>query len=365
MSDRAVGNRTVRDRAVSNPSQLRLGRVSILVNRKHMLFSLFFLIATIVVWLYSLGVGDYPLSISEVISVLFGGGTTIERLVVIDWRLARSLVAIVVGLALGLAGAITQRIARNGLASPDILGISRGATAATVTLMVFSGGLSSALLTYVGIPLAAIIGGVLTAIAIWLLSIKNGLDMYRLVLVGIGVNAVLAAYVTYLLTVTDLNTAAAARVWMVGTLNGRGWDQLWPTLAVLVLCALIMLRLSVHLPILELGTDAAQGLGVSLNRINLILLFISVALAAVTVSAVGPVGFVAFVAPQIAAKIVGIGTPPPLLSAILGAFLMVTSDLIARAAFPWEVPVGIVTSAIGGPFLIWLLWRQNQLKQPS
>lgn len=346
---------------MSNVRSLKVGPWSFLINAKTWLWTGITLLVTVVLWLYSLGVGDYPLSIAEVTQVLLGGGTPLERLVVIDWRLARSLVALVIGLALGLSGAITQRIAQNGLASPDILGISRGATAFVVSLMVFTGSTSSAILTYVGIPLAAIIGGVLTAVVIWLLSLKGGLDMYRLVLVGIGVNAALAAYVTYLLTVTDLNTAAAARVWMVGTLNGRSWDQLWPTLVVLLLCTVVLVRLSVYLPILELGRDAAQGLGVSLNRVNLILLFIAVTLAAVTVSAVGPVGFVAFVAPQIAAKIVGLGSPPPALAAATGALLVVGSDLVARAAFPWEVPVGIVTSAIGGPFLIWLLWRQNRI----
>lgn len=350
---------------MSQLKTVRLGRLSFLVHRKNLLFTGITLLLTLLVWLYSLGVGDYPLSISQVVQVLAGGGSSIERLVVIDWRLARSLVAIVIGLALGLSGAITQRIAQNGLASPDILGISRGATATTVTLMVFTGGTSSAVLTYVGIPLAAVIGGVLAAILIWILSLKGGWNMYRLVLIGIGVNATLAAYVTYLLTVTDLNTAAAARVWMVGTLNGRGWDQLWPTLVVLVLSCVLLVRLSLTFPILELGGDAAQGLGVSLRRVNLVLLFASVALAAVTVSAVGPVGFVAFVAPQIAAKLIGVSAPPPALSAAMGAFLMVTSDLIARGAFPWEVPVGIVTSALGGPFLIWLLWRQNSIHKAN
>ncbi|MCM0174694.1 FecCD family ABC transporter permease, partial [Corynebacterium diphtheriae] len=179
-------------------------------------------------------------------------------------------------------------------------------------------------------------------------------------LVGIGVNAFLHALVTYMLAATDLNTAAQAKVWMVGSLNGRTFGQLWPTLAVLVVSSLVLLRISVHLPVLELGEDAAQALGVPLKAVNATLLVVAVALAAVTVSAVGPVGFVAFVAPQITARLAGTGAPPLAASAAMGALLVVAADLAARGAFGWEVPVGIITSVIGGPFLIWLLFTQSR-----
>ncbi|WP_141759472.1 FecCD family ABC transporter permease, partial [Corynebacterium diphtheriae] len=192
------------------------------------------------------------------------------------------------------------------------------------------------------------------------LSRRGNVDMFRLVLVGIGVNAFLHALVTYMLAATDLNTAAQAKVWMVGSLNGRTFEQLWPTLAVLVVCSLVLLRISVHLPVLELGEDAAQALGVPLKAVNATLLVVAVALAAVTVSAVGPVGFVAFVAPQITARLAGTGAPPLAASAAMGALLVVAADLAARGAFGWEVPVGIITSVIGGPFLIWLLFTQSR-----
>ncbi|MFN1814958.1 FecCD family ABC transporter permease, partial [Corynebacterium diphtheriae] len=191
-------------------------------------------------------------------------------------------------------------------------------------------------------------------------SRRGNVDMFRLVLVGIGVNAFLHALVTYMLAATDLNTAAQAKVWMVGSLNGRTFGQLWPTLAVLVVSSLVLLRISVHLPVLELGEDAAQALGVPLKAVNATLLVVAVALAAVTVSAVGPVGFVAFVAPQITARLAGTGAPPLAASAAMGALLVVAADLAARGAFGWEVPVGIITSVIGGPFLIWLLFTQSR-----
>ncbi|MHD0006453.1 iron chelate uptake ABC transporter family permease subunit [Corynebacterium diphtheriae] len=186
------------------------------------------------------------------------------------------------------------------------MGINQGATVAAVAVLV-TGGASGALGAYVSVPLAALVGGLVTGGAIWALSRRGNVDMFRLVLVGIGVNAFLHALVTYMLAATDLNTAAQAKVWMVGSLNGRTFEQLWPTLAVLVVCSLVLLRISVHLPVLELGEDAAQALGVPLKAVNATLLVVAVALAAVTVSAVGPVGFVAFVAPQITARLAGTG----------------------------------------------------------
>lgn len=319
--------------------------------------------ATLIIWLINLAVGDYPLSITQVLRVLAGGGEAIERLVVIDWRLARSLVALVIGMALGISGAITQRIAHNGLASPDILGISRGASFAAVCMIAFSGGASTWLNTYIGVPLAALCGGLVTAAVIWALSRSSEVDTLRLVLIGIGINALLQAGITYMLVATDLNTATAARVWMMGTLNARTFEHLWPTFTLLCIAICVLLRQSIALPVIELGSESAQALGVSLRRVHAILLITSVVLAAVTVSAVGPVGFVAFAAPQIAARLTRLGNPPLALSAAVGAFLMLFSDFLAREAFPWEVPVGIVTSAVGGPFLVWLLLRHTSLSR--
>ncbi|WP_269319742.1 FecCD family ABC transporter permease [Corynebacterium vitaeruminis] len=196
----------------------------------------------------------------------------------------------------------------------------------------------------------------------WALDRRQGVDTYRLVLVGIGVNAFLHALVTYMLAATDLNTAAAAKVWMVGSVNGRTFDQLWPTLAVLAACSLVLARIAYHLPVLELGDDLASSLGVPLKKVNATLLVVSIVLAAVAVSAVGPVGFVAFVAPQLALRLTRASAPPLAASAVVGALLTCASDLVARSAFPWEVPVGIVTVVIGGPFLIWLLWQQSKTR---
>lgn len=341
---------------------MQVGNASLLIHRRSTIATVMVTSLCVLIWTASLALGEYALTLSQVVAVLLGGGLDIERTVVIDWRLARSVVALAVGAALGMSGSITQIIARNGLASPDILGIGRGASTVAVALMVASGGATSTIMSTIGLPVAAMAGGLVTACAIWLLSRHSGSDMFRLLLIGIGVNAALQAVITYMLATTDLNTAAAAKVWMIGTINGRDFEHLWPTLCLLIIAFLVLLRLSIYIPAISLGADAAQGLGVPLKQVNITLLIVSVILSSVTVSAVGPVGFVAFVAPQIAARIARVGAPPILLSAAMGAALLSSADLAARIAFPWEVPVGIVTAAIGGPFLIWLLLQTSRAK---
>lgn len=330
-----------------------LGPFTVLYHRRNLLLTGAVSLICAGLWIISLGVGEFPLSPTTVINVLAGGGDSLERTVVIDWRLARSLVGLAAGAALGVSGAITQRIARNGLASPDILGINQGATVAAVAVIIF--GLGSW-----GVPMAAMTGGLVTGAAIWLLARKNGTNMFRLVLIGIGINAFLHALVTYMLAASDLDTAAVAKVWMTGSINGRTFEHLWPILGMIVLAAILLFRISIHLPVLELGEDAARALGVPLKGVNALLLVIAILLAAVTVAAVGPVGFVAFVAPQLAARLARMGSPPLAASAATGALIVCSADLIARSAFSWEIPVGIVTAVVGGPFLIWLLWKQNR-----
>lgn len=302
----------------------------------------------------SVFLGEFDLHVHQVVDVLRGGGSRIERTVVVQWRLARCLVALAMGAALGIAGAITQTVARNGLASPDVLGISRGASVAAVVVLVVAGTTGP-----VGVPLAAMCGGLLTAGVIWLLSRGTGTGVYLLLLIGIGVSATLQAVTVYLLTATDLNTAAAAKVWMIGTVNGRTTEHLWPTLVVLVVATAALVRLSTHIPLLALGADTAQGLGAPVRRISGVLIVLAVVIVSVTVAAIGPVGFVAFVAPHIAARLARTQFPPVALAAMCGASLMAAADLIARTAFPWELPVGIVTAAVGGPFLLWLLMRKS------
>lgn len=309
-----------------------------------------------VVFIVSLAVGDFPIPVTEVVRTLLGGGTDDSEFIVRTLRLPRGLTGLLVGAAFGLSGAIFQRIARNPLASPDIIGIEAGAAAAAVVVIVVldSGGRQ--------VTLGALLGSLLTAIAIYLLAYKRGVTGYRLVLVGIGITALLGSVSSYLLTRAEIIEAQRATVWLTGSLNGRGWEHVWPiTIAMLVLTP-VAIGLARHLRMLELGDDAASGLGTRVEWSRGGLLLTGTALAAIATAAAGPIGFVALVSPQIARRLVGGRTLALLPAAAFGSLLLVTSDLIGRRLFaPTQLPVGIVTAVLGAPYLLFLLARANKI----
>ena len=311
---------------------------------------------TLGVFAWSLSVGDFPVAFGDVASSLVGQGRPDTDFIVRTLRLPRGLAGLMVGAALGISGAIFQRIARNPLASPDIIGVTAGATAcAVLTIVVLNG-------TAVQVTWGALLGSTATSIAIYLLSYKRGVTGYRLVLVGIGATAMLTSVTSFLMTRAEIYDAQRAMVWLTGSLNGRGWDQIRPlgwALAILVPLALVLGR---HLRVLDLGDDAARGLGTRVEGVRSGLLLIAVALAAIAVSCAGPIAFVALVSPQIARRLVRGSGAALLSSAVVGAALLVASDLIARRLFaPTELPAGIVTAVLGAPYLLWLLARANRV----
>lgn len=310
----------------------------------------------------NLGRGDFPISIGDVLGVLLGGGDRSQQFIVLELRLPRTLTGILVGAALGLSGAITQAVARNPLASPDILGVTAGASAAAVTVIVIGGSYGGIVgfLASVGLPIAALIGGLVTAALVYALAYRRGIEGYRLVLVGVGIGAVAASITSWLLVVAEIYEAARATVWLTGSLNARGWEHVVPVglaLAVLVPIALI---LAFSLGVLQLGDDTARGLGMRINRARAALILVAVALAAVATSSAGPIVFVALVVPQICQRLVRSARPPLLASAVYGALLTVGADLIARTALGVEIPVGIVTAILGAPYLLYLLAHRNR-----
>ncbi|MBY4130316.1 iron chelate uptake ABC transporter family permease subunit [Rhodococcus fascians] len=339
----------------------RLGPISLVRRPLMVIVTLLLAAALVLVMCINIGRGDFPLSIAQVLDVLLGGGSRIERFIVMDLRLPRSLTGLLVGAALGISGAITQSISRNALASPDILGITAGSSAAAVALIVLGGGGSfTGLLATLGLPLAALIGGVLTAIAIYTLAWKKGVDGFRLILVGIAVNAMLTAVIGWLLISADINDVTRAQVWLNGSLNGANWASVWPVAGAVVLVGGGTVIATFTLGALRLGDDNARSLGVRLQHSQAMMLLAAVALAAIATAAAGPIGFVALAAPQIALRVLRTPGPPIIASALLGGLLVVASDLIARTILPVELPVGIVTSALGGPFLLYLLVRSNR-----
>lgn len=336
----------------------RRGGVVALVHPRSVLVVLALAVAGALLVLTGLGLGDYPLSIPEVVRVLAGGGTRLETRVVVEWRLARELVGLAVGLAFGVAGALTQNVARNALASPNVLGISMGSSAAAV--VVIATGTTGALVASLAVPVATLAGGLATAATIYLLSRRDGIDPYRLVLIGLGVNAFLGSVVTFVLVRADLSAASRATVWLTGSLAGRSWGELVPLLVVLAVVGAALVPAAFDLRPLALGHDGAAALGVDVARRQRALLLAAVALTAVSVAAAGPIGFVAFVAPQIARLLCKVPSPPLVGSAACGAVLVLAADLVARSALPWEVPVGVVTAAVGGPFLLYVIVRTDR-----
>ncbi|SDD25090.1 FecCD family ABC transporter permease [Actinokineospora iranica] len=299
-----------------------------------------------------LTVGDYPIDVVDAARALFWYGDPTAVEIVYDLRLPRALVGLFAGLAFGMAGALFQTMARNPLASPEIIGVTEGANTAAVAGIVlgFGGTLSASSL--------ALFGGLVSAVAVYLLAWRQGTTGYRIVLVGIGVAALFTSTTNYLLQRADLFQAQRAVVWLTGSLNLREWRHVAPVaVAVLVLVPLALL-MSRWLSALTLGDDTARGLGVPVQKARLGLMLSGVGLVAFATAAAGPVAFVSLVAPQIALRLARRPTPPLLTSALTGAVIVLVGDLMAR---PFGLPVGIVTGAVGAPYLLWLLARANRV----
>jgi len=298
----------------------------------------------------SLSLGAYAIPPADVLRTLLGDGTGREEFVVLELRLPRLTLGVLVGAALGMSGEIFQSVLRNPLASPDIIGVTVGASVAAVLALLVLG------LGGVAVSAAAFGGALIVAAAIYLLAWRDGVSGARFVLIGVAVAFMAHAVLGYLLTRADIRDAQTALVWMVGSLSGAGWDEIVVvavSLAVLVPAALV---LCVPLRALELGDDTARGLGVRAQGARLGLIAVAVALAAVGTAAAGPVAFVAFVAGPIARRLVGSG-PALVPAALVGMAVVTGADLLALHLLPGgiQVPVGIVTGLIGAPYLLWLL----------
>ena len=337
---------------------LRVGPVSATYRRRSLVVPVLVALLLVLVAALSLGRGDYPISVPGVLGTLVGAGDDTARFIVLELRAPRIAVAVLVGLALGVSGALIQTFARNPLASPDVLGVTGGAAIGAVGVIVLGGGTTAAgVLGGLGVPAAALLGGLVMAGLIFGLAWQSGIDGYRLVLVGVGLSAMAQAVVSWLLTRSALFDAAAANVWLTGSLNGRGWDQARPlalALLVLVPAALATTRV---LDVLQFGDETARALGVRVPLAQLAVVLVAVGLAAFAVSAAGPIQFVALVVPQIAVRLTGGSRPPLLTSGLLGALLLTASDLVARTVLPETFPVGVVTAVVGAPYLLWLLVR--------
>ncbi|BAJ29346.1 MULTISPECIES: iron chelate uptake ABC transporter family permease subunit [Kitasatospora] len=334
---------------------LRLSRFSVRYRPRALAACLGALAVALGAGVLALGRGDYPIPPGEVLRTLFGGGTAAEDFVVNELRLPRVVTALLVGAALALAGALFQTLVRNPLGSPDVLGFTQGAATGAL-LVVVAGGSSAALAG------GAVAGGLATGALVYGLAWRGGMQGARLVLVGIGTAAILTGVNGYLLTRTRLMDAARAVLWLTGSLDGRGWEQARPlALALAVLVPVVLLGCGPALRALELGDDAASGLGVRPERVRTLLLGAAVLLASLAAAAAGPVNFLALTAPQLARRITRSPGPNLAASMCVGAALLVGADLAAQQ-LPGgrHLPVGVLTGVLGGGYLVWLLASQRR-----
>jgi iron complex transport system permease protein len=332
-------------------------RLAVRFERRTLLVSLVLLGALALLGAVSISVGDFPIPLGDVAPAVFGyGDTGGSDFIVRKLRLPRTLTGALVGAAFGVSGSIFQALARNPLASPDFIGITAGAGAAAVAAIVWFQATSGV------VAVVALLGSLLTAALMYVLAYKNGLQGYRLVLVGIGLQAAALAATQYTLTRAEIYDAARATVWLTGSLNGRGWEHVRPVALALAVLLPLTVALGRSLRTLQLGDDTAKGLGVRVERSRGVLILAAVCLAAVGTASAGPVGFVALAAPQIARRLVRSPGATIVPAALVGALLMIASDLVARRLFaPTELPVGVITGVIGGPYLLYLLARANRV----
>ncbi|MDK1475629.1 iron chelate uptake ABC transporter family permease subunit [Streptomyces sp. 549] len=335
---------------------LRLGSWSVRYRPRALLSGLLLLVLALGMAVLAIGTGDYPLSPAEVLRTLAGGGAPADAFIVNELRLPRVITGLLVGAALGLSGAVFQSLVRNPLASPDILGFTHGAATGALLAIFVIGGSSLALAG------GALLGGLATGLAVYLLAWRGGLHGYRLILIGIGIAAILTGVNGYLLTRGQVFEVSRAVLWMTGSLDGRGWENAVPLLVVLaVLLPVVLLGCSRGLRMLEMGEDAAYALGVRVERVRVTLLASAVLLASFAAAAAGPVAFVALTAPQLARRVTRAPGPNLVPAVLMGAALLVSADWLAqRALVGQQLPVGVVTGVLGGCYLVWLLATERR-----
>lgn len=329
----------------------RIGnKFSLRIDRRLWAVSAFLFAFLTAVTLVSLSYGDYSMSIADVVKTLFGNGDTTQNMVVWELRLPRIMIALLVGMGFGVAGAMLQGLTRNPLADPGIIGINQGAAVTAVALLVWFDDVPVQWL-----PPAAFVGGATTALLIYIAAWKGGSSPVRLVLVGIGFAAFAGSLTTVMVVFSDIDRAGQAYLWLSGSVYGRGWDSV----RVLILWLVILLPLAYifALPMNALMQDdnTVKGIGLNIEKSRFILVMISVALASASVAAAGIFSFLGLVAPHIARLLVGAtyqGLIP--VTALVGASIVVCADFIGRSIIaPNQIPAGLVTAMVGAPYFFW------------
>ncbi|MER6007990.1 iron chelate uptake ABC transporter family permease subunit [Nonomuraea angiospora] len=332
---------------------VRVGPWSVRLAPRALLVGAILVVVACAVTVAAISTGEFTVPVPDIVSALFGQGTPVAELIVNKLRAPRVVTGLLVGAAFGVSGAIFQSLTRNPLGSPDFIGFTAGASTGGIVAVVTGG-------SAMAIAGGALAGCVLTAVLVYALAFRGGVQGYRLVLVGIGANALLLAVNSYLLTRANINDAATAGAWLTGSLSGRGWDHAIPValaLAVLLpVCALVARPMRM----IEMGDDAAKAMGIRVEVVRAVAITAGVLLSGVATAAAGPVAFVALAAPQLARRLTRSAGVTMGASALMGAVLLTVADLAAqRVLAPTQLPVGVLTAAIGGTYLALLLRKDR------
>ncbi|WP_419716075.1 FecCD family ABC transporter permease [Aureimonas altamirensis] len=307
-----------------------------------------------VIFALSLMFGQSYVPAGDVVRVLMGEPVAGVGFTVGTLRLPRAVLSLLAGLSFGLAGVAFQLMLRNPLASPDIIGISSGASAAAVfsiVVLALSGPIVS---------LMAVLAGLAVALLIYLLSIRNGQAGNRLILIGIGISAMVQSFIAYLLLHAPEWSRQEAIRWLTGSVNGARLDQALPLLAALILFGTLLLSRTRDLEALRMGDDMAAALGTRVSATRIVVMISAVGMIAVATAVTGPIAFVSFLAGPIAARIAGSNGSLLVPSALVGAILVLAGDFCGQYLLPSRLPVGVVTGALGAPYLLYLIIRTNR-----
>ncbi|MFF8264923.1 FecCD family ABC transporter permease [Streptomyces virginiae] len=331
------------------------GGVSLRIERRALAVGVLLVLAAFVMAVLLIGTGDFDIAPWDVVQALLGNGTPANDFIVNDLRLPRVLVALLVGAALGMAGAVFQSVTRNPLGSPDLLGFSYGSAVGALVVIILLNGSATE------VAVGALLGGLLVGTAVYLLAYKRGIHGYRLVLVGIGASAMLVAVIQYLITKAQLVEASRAMVWLTGSLAGRDWAQVWPLMVTCAVLFPLVLGQSRALRMIEMGDDAAYAVGVRVERTRLLLMLAAILLTTAASAAAGPISFVALAAPQLARRLTRSPGANLLSGALMGSVVLLLSDWASQRAFGADqLPVGVVTGLVGGVYLLWLLVTERK-----
>ncbi|MDM7832640.1 FecCD family ABC transporter permease [Cellulomonas edaphi] len=312
-------------------------------------------VAVVAVFVLTMSVGSSGVAPLDVLrSVVAPGSDPRTDFIVRELRLPRALTSLLVGLALGISGTVFQRLLANPLASPDVLGIASGASAAAVAGLVLGnlGGLA--------LSGAALAGALATSALVYLLAWRQGISGYRFILVGIGIGALMGSVTSYLLSKAEVADARAAFAWLVGSSGMAGTAQIQVLAAAVVVLGPLSGLLGRRLTVLELGDDTARGLGLHVERDRRLLMLVSVVLVALATAAAGPIAFVALMAGPLAARLVAGAGSGIVASACVGALIVLVADLLGQHLLPVTLSTGVVTGLIGAPYLVWLLIATNR-----